>query len=99
MKPKNVPGFAVRRLFLFKMEMNIISKEAFMKHRALFSAFLLLATASPALHADPQIGKPAPHFALRGSDGKLYNLSDYKGRWVVLEWFNDQCPFIRKHYD
>src|SRR5258708_2242799 len=70
-----------------------------MKHRALFVSVLLLGTTSTILHAAPQIGKPAPNFTLPASDAKIYSLSDYKGRWVVLEWFNDRCPFIRKHYD
>lgn len=38
-------------------------------------------------------------FSLKGHDGKTYSLSDYKGKIVVLEWFNHGCPFVRKHYD
>ena len=39
-------------------------------------------------------------FALKGSDGKTYKLSDFKGKKVVvLEWFNKDCPYVRKHYD
>ena len=45
------------------------------------------------------IGKPAPDFTLPGSDGKTYHLADYRGKFVVLEWFNRDCPFTRKHYD
>lgn len=46
-----------------------------------------------------EIGKAAPNFKLTGSDGKEYSLADYKGKWVVLEWTNFLCPFVRKHYD
>jgi len=46
-----------------------------------------------------EIGKAAPNFKLTGSDGKEYSLADYKGKWVVMEWTNLQCPFVRKHYD
>ena len=46
-----------------------------------------------------EIGKPAPNFKLTSSIGKEHSLSDYKGKWVVLEWINLQCPFVRKHYD
>ena len=46
-----------------------------------------------------EIGKPAPEFKLTSSTGKQHSLSDYKGKWVVLEWINLQCPFVRKHYD
>jgi len=44
------------------------------------------------------VGKPAPDFSLSGSDGKLWKLSDQKGKVVVLEWFNEACPFVQKHY-
>ena len=42
--------------------------------------------------------KKAPEFSLTGQDGKTYALKDYKGKIVVLEWFNNDCPFIVKHY-
>lgn len=44
------------------------------------------------------VGKPAPDFSALGSDGKTWKLSDQKGKVVVLEWFNESCPFVRKHY-
>lgn len=40
----------------------------------------------------------APNFKLNDLDGKERSLSDFKGKWVVLEWFNKDCPFVRKHY-
>src|SRR5882672_10411655 len=49
--------------------------------------------------AAPEIGKPAPDFTGTGSDGKAYHLADYRGKFVVLEWYNKDCPFIHKHYD
>lgn len=48
--------------------------------------------------AAPETGKPAPDFTLPGQDGKPVKLSSLKGSWVVLEWFNKDCPFVRKHY-
>ena len=51
---------------------------------------------SPAFAAE--IGKDAPDFSLTGSDGKVHKLSDYRGKPVVLEWFNNDCPFVKKHY-
>ena len=61
-------------------------------------AFTCLAYLSP-LHAALQTGEPAPSFSLPGMDGETHDLSDYKGKYVVLEWFNHGCPFVRKHYD
>ncbi len=48
--------------------------------------------------AAAQIGSKAPEFTLANYDGKEVNLSDYKGKIVVLEWFNYECPFVRYHY-
>lgn len=45
-----------------------------------------------------EIGKPAPEFSLISPDGKTYNLSDFKGKVVVLEWINYGCPFVKKFY-
>ena len=41
----------------------------------------------------------APDFALPGHDGNTYQLSKFKGQYVVLEWFNNDCPYVEKHYD
>lgn len=46
-----------------------------------------------------QIGFPAPDFSLSDIDGNPVRLSDFKGRIVVLEWTNPECPIVRKHYD
>jgi peroxiredoxin len=48
---------------------------------------------------EPVIGKPAPGFTLMGANGKEHSLSDYKGSFIVLEWFNPDCPFVKKHYN
>jgi len=57
----------------------------------------LMAYAAPI--GDPAIGQTAPDFTVKGSDGKNYRLADYRGKFVVLEWYNPGCPFVRKHYD
>jgi peroxiredoxin len=51
-----------------------------------------------AAYASPEIGKPAPDFSTVDSNGKTVKLSDYRGKIVVLEWTNDGCPFVQKHY-
>jgi peroxiredoxin len=40
----------------------------------------------------------APEFSLKDVTGKAHKLSDYAGKWIVLEWTNYQCPFVKKHY-
>ena len=59
---------------------------------------ILLATLAMAFAA-PESGKPAPDFSAKGADGKEYKLSQFKGKTVVLEWFNNDCPYVRKYYD
>ena len=49
--------------------------------------------------ASDLVGKPAPGFSLMAEDGKVYDLKNFKGKTVVLEWLNHGCPFVRKHYD
>jgi hypothetical protein len=61
---------------------------------ALAAAALVTA---PAL-AEVQIGKPAPNFKANDVNGRVVSLSDFRGKTVVLEWNNPECPFVRKHY-
>jgi peroxiredoxin len=63
---------------------------------------LALVVAVPSLAAQvdgPEIGQPAPEFTLPDTHGRDHSLADYRGEWVVLEWLNYECPFVRKHYD
>lgn len=48
--------------------------------------------------ASAEVGKAAPEFALKDLDGKVHKLSDYKGKTVVLEWYNPDCPFVVKQH-
>ena len=57
----------------------------------------LIATAIFALEPPP-VGSAAPEFALPDAKGETHSLSQYKGKYVVLEWFNPECPFVKKHY-
>ena len=57
-------------------------------------AFSLSTTAFAA--APP--GQIAPEFSLPATDGKARKLSEFKGKWVVLEWVNPGCPYVQKHY-
>jgi len=57
----------------------------------------LLSIALPAFAA--KVGQPAPDFALSDLSGKPVKLSDLKGKFVVLEWVNPECPYVQKHYD
>lgn len=49
-------------------------------------------------HHTAELGKKAPDFTLKSAEGKTHSLSDFKGKYVVLEWVNFDCPFVKKHY-
>ena len=53
---------------------------------------------SAALSSEPHIGQPAPDFSAVDSQGQTRRLRDFKGKTVVLEWTNADCPYTRKHY-
>jgi hypothetical protein len=52
-----------------------------------------------AAQAAPSVGQAAPDFTLKDTAGKAVKLSDYRGKYVVLEWTNPGCPYVRKHYN
>ena len=56
-----------------------------------------LALSAPAFAA-PVVGKPAPDFSVTDANDKTQALAAYKGKTVVLEWNNPECPFVGKHY-
>lgn len=51
-----------------------------------------------AAHAEAIPGQKAPPFEVMDATGKMQKLADYSGKWVVLEWFNKDCPYVKKHY-
>ena len=81
-----------------------------MNHRALwwtlgglFCAASLAFARDPGTTRDQQlvqaaVGQPAPAFSLPDTEGQPRSLADFTGEWVVLEWSNHECPFVRKHY-
>jgi peroxiredoxin len=65
----------------------------------LLTTVLTLAASTALFAADsPAVGTTAPDFSLTDSKGKTQTVSQYKGKYVVLEWFNPGCPFVQKHY-
>ncbi len=46
-----------------------------------------------------RVGEPAPDFVATDSNGKKHHLADYKGKYVVLEWHSQDCPYVRKQYE
>ncbi len=58
------------------------------------------AAARPAadLPDPPTVGRPAPAFTSVDTRGRSQSLAGYRGKWVVLEWFNHECPYTKKHY-
>jgi peroxiredoxin len=59
----------------------------------------LLFTLATSAGAALQVGEPAPEFTGVDTSGKRHALSDYRGKTVILEWTNHDCPYVRKHYN
>lgn len=64
-----------------------------------FATLLLGTLISFDLMAKAVVGQAAPDFAVSDTAGKQVKLSDFRGKWLVLEWYNKDCPYVRKHYD
>ena len=62
-------------------------------------AALALAPAAAFATTSPDLGKPAPLFTAVDSNGKTWSLADLKGKVVVIETTNQDCPYVRKHYN
>jgi len=65
--------------------------------RSVLGAVLSAALALPAFAA-PSLGQPAPAFQAVDATGRTRSLSEFAGKTVVLEWTNDGCPYVQKHY-
>src|SRR6266705_4854995 len=69
-----------------------------MKTKSIFTILASLATTTLLALDSPPVGSTAPDFSLTDAKGRTHSLSQYKGKYVVLEWFNPECPFVKKHY-
>jgi peroxiredoxin len=65
--------------------------------KLLLTCGLVVATVGLGL-AETEVGKTAPNFTLPDTNGKKVSLANFKGKYVVLEWYNPDCPFVGKHY-
>jgi hypothetical protein len=65
---------------------------------ALLTVAALASIGTGTARAGVVVGKPAPDFSLTDIKGQVRRLSDYRGKTVVLEWTNPECPIVRKHY-
>jgi peroxiredoxin len=73
------------------------------KLSVLFGATLVavaaISMAAAARHNSVTVGSSAPSFDATDTNGNSVKLSDYKGKYVVLEWSNFDCPYVQKHYN
>ena len=69
-----------------------------MKRSVITVALTSLAFSTLLAIDSPPVGSAAPDFSATDSKGETKTLSEYKGKFVVLEWFNPECPFVKKHY-
>ena len=66
---------------------------------AVYIAIAVVALAWVLVARGATVGQQAPAFTAKDSQGKTVSLSEYRGKYVVLEWTNRECPFTKKQYD
>src|SRR6185503_7814266 len=69
-----------------------------MKRRSLLLSAVPLLLAPAGAFAAADLGKPAPAFTATDSNGGTWSLADLKGKIIVLETTNHDCPYVGKHY-
>jgi peroxiredoxin len=69
-----------------------------MKTKLILAIVASLVTSTLYAFDPPPVGSEAPDFSLTDPKGETHSPSQYKGKYVVLEWFNPECPFVKKHY-
>lgn len=62
------------------------------------AACLALVLGATGAAASPEVGKPAPEFTGTDTQGQTHTLKELRGKTVILEWTNDGCPYVEKHY-
>jgi peroxiredoxin len=78
---------------------RIWQKEAIMTRKTMILGLAMIFTVGLALNAwAARVGQRAPDFTATDSNGKTHTLSEYAGKYVVLEWTNSGCPYTQKHY-
>jgi hypothetical protein len=73
-------------------------KPSVIRTLCLFAVVAAAATCSSNALGGVVVGRPAPDFSLTDINGQVRRLSDYRGKTVVLEWTNPECPIVQKHY-
>lgn len=63
------------------------------------AAAVALAVTLPLPVSAAKVNEKAPDFSVTDSNGTTHKLADFKGKWVVLEWHNQGCPYVKKHYN
>ena len=70
-----------------------------MRHATIWAvALALVLVAGPFFAHAANVGAPAPAFTGTDTKGKTHTLAEFRGKWVVLEWHNNGCPYVKKHY-
>ena len=67
--------------------------------KIILTGTVFCAALNSGLAATAEVGQTAPDFTLTDINGTKHSLAEFKGRTVVLEWVNPECPFVIKHYD
>ncbi len=78
---------------------SIVNRRTFLARTGTGVLMASAVTWPHAVSAAAKVGDPAPAFSLPSSGGSAHSLADNRGKIVVLEWTNHECPYVRKHYE
>ncbi len=78
---------------------SIVNRRTFLARTGTGVLMASAVTWPQAVSAAAKVGEPAPAFSLPSSGGSAHSLGDSRGKIVVLEWTNHECPYVRKHYE
>lgn len=70
-----------------------------MQRNAMILGLVTILGLTAPVFADTVVGQMAPTFTATDSNGKTHSLADFKGKYVVLEWTNYDCPFVKRQYN
>ncbi len=76
-----------------------LSRRTFLSRTALAALAASAIAPRASWAAAAKVGEPAPAFTASATTGAPVSLADYRGKLVILEWTNHECPYVRKHYE
>src|SRR5208337_5621975 len=93
------PGIRFERKYSLLAQVKRSGGRTRMRRRYIVSTLIGFTLIAFSIGWAARVGEPAPDFAATDTNGEVHKLSEYQGKFVVLEWTNRGCPYTQKHYN